>query len=100
MGQFRLTDEAKEDLKEVKAHSLTRWGAVITQAYLQSMRVTMQMLASHQVGIDISNETWPGVFYWPYESHYLYFLRVPEGIQVIAIIHQTRLPKAVKKRQP
>lgn len=58
------------------------------------------MLASHQVGIDVSDETCPGVFYWPYESHYLCFIRVPEGIQVIAIIHQSRLPKAVRKRQP
>ena len=100
MGQFRLTDEAKEDLKEVKAHSLTRWGPAITKAYLRGMRVTMQMLASHQVGIDLSDETWPGVFCWPYESHYLYFLRVSEGIWIIAIIHQSRLPKAVKKHQP
>ncbi|MCG7389436.1 MULTISPECIES: type II toxin-antitoxin system RelE/ParE family toxin [Pantoea] len=100
MGQFRLTDEAKEDLKEVKAHSLTQWGPVITKAYLHGMRIAMQMLANHQVGIDVSDETWPGVCYWPYESHYLYFLRVPEGIQVIAVIHQSRLPKAVKKRQP
>lgn len=100
MGKFTLTDDAKEDLKALKAYSLTQWGAVITRAYLQGMRVAMQMLANHQVGIDVSEETWPGVFYWPYESHYLYFLRAPEGIRVIAIIHQSRLPDVVKKRQP
>jgi toxin ParE1/3/4 len=100
MGKFTLTDEAKEDMKEVKAHSLTQWGPTVTKAYLQGMRVTMQMLADHPLGIDISSETWPGVCYWPYESHCLYFLRAPEGIQVIAVIHHARLPKAVKKHQP
>ena len=46
MGKFTLTDDAKEDLKAVKAYSLTQWGAVITRAYLQGMRVAMQMLAN------------------------------------------------------
>nr|MBA2814134.1 hypothetical protein [Candidatus Pantoea persica] len=37
----------------------------------------MQMLANHQAGIDVSNETWPGVFYQPYDrSSRLFISRV------------------------
>ncbi|WP_318368326.1 type II toxin-antitoxin system RelE/ParE family toxin [Enterobacter sp.] len=100
MGTFTLTDDAKEDLKEVKAYSLQHWNSAITRVYLQGMRNTMQIVADNDMGIDISAETWPGILCWPYERHSFFFVRVKGGIQVIGILHQSRLPKALLKRRP
>ncbi|WP_338558502.1 type II toxin-antitoxin system RelE/ParE family toxin [Erwinia sp. E_sp_B04_7] len=100
MGKFTLTDDAKEDLKDVKTASNDKFGPALTKVYLEGMRAAMSMLAEHMVGTDASEETWPGVFFWPYESHYIFFLRIEAGIQVVGILHQSRLSKALQKRKP
>lgn len=100
MGKFTLTDDAKWDMKEVKEASLKTWNAAMTKVYLAGLLAAMNMLADHQVGNDASEHTWPGVLNWPCGSHYIYFVRIQEGIIVVGIIHQSRLPQAVKKREP
>jgi toxin ParE1/3/4 len=46
MVNYKLTDDAREDLCEIKGFSLRQFGSLTTREYLAGMRVTMQHLAN------------------------------------------------------
>ncbi|MCP1436644.1 toxin ParE1/3/4 [Erwinia persicina] len=101
MGKYTLTDDAKQDVEEIKAYSMETWNRETAKAYLTGMRLAIQRLADNPgIGEDASDNTWPGVRSWPYERHYIFFVPNPEGVTVVGILHQSRLPKAFKKRAP
>lgn len=100
MGKFRLTDDALEDLREMKAWSLQHFGKLQTASWLQSLRDTMQTLADHpRIGREEATLLWPDVFSHPCMSHTIYYIPSPGGIDVIGIIHQSRMPALLLKRK-
>ena len=101
MARATLSEKAKLDLAEIREYSLGQFNRAITKEYLSNMRQTIKRLADYPaIGEDKSDELWPGVLCFPYMSHNLYFIEVMGGISVIGIIHQSRLPKVLLKRQP
>ncbi|MCU8586120.1 type II toxin-antitoxin system RelE/ParE family toxin [Erwinia pyrifoliae] len=100
MGKFTLTDDAKEDMKEMRAYSVQQWNKEVAKVYLEGMRLTMQMLANHpDIGDDVSDRLGAGVRSWLYQSHHLYIVSASAGVTAIGILHQTRLPSTLKKRE-
>ncbi|MDW8844972.1 type II toxin-antitoxin system RelE/ParE family toxin [Erwinia sp. MMLR14_017] len=101
MARATLSEEAELDLAEIREYSIGQFSRVMAKEYLSNMRQTMKRLADHPaIGEDKSDELWPGVRCFPYMSHDIYFIEVKEGISVIGIIHQSRLPTVLLKRQP
>lgn len=73
---------------------MRKWGEEIAEAYATSLRVIMtDVLDRHpSSGRDRSADLYPGVFSFPVESHIIYYRKVPVGIEVLAVLHQTQDP--------
>lgn len=100
MAGYKLTEEAREDLRELKGFSLKQFGNLMTREYLVGMRVTLQHSAKMPgMGMDESDDLFPGVWSFPYMSHMLYYQKAEAGIVVIGIIHQSRMPELLLKRR-
>jgi toxin ParE1/3/4 len=99
MAQYKLTEDAQEDLRELKEFSLKRFGRLVTREYLAGLRVTLQHLAKMpDMGTNESEDLMPGVWSFPYVSHTLYYQKIEAGIVVIGLLHQSRLPELLLKR--
>lgn len=100
MACYKLTEDAREDLREIKGFSLKQFGGLVARDYLAGMRVTLQHLAEMpHMGTNEAEDLLPGVWSFPYMSHAIYYRVVTEGITVIGIIHQSRLPRRLLNRE-
>ncbi|ATA24694.1 hypothetical protein BIY26_05995 [Brenneria goodwinii] len=100
MPRYKLTDDAREDLREIRKYSLKQFGSVVTREYLHGMQVGMQRLAENrQMGSDNTEELGiQGLWCFPYMSHTIYYLLAPHGITVVGVLHQSRLPNILRWR--
>lgn len=100
MADDKLTADAREDLREIKGFSLKQFGALVAHDYLAGMRVTLHHLAEMpHMGVDESEDLLPGIWSFPYMSHAIYYQMATNGICVIGIIHQSRLPRRLLNRE-
>lgn len=99
MANYKLTDDAREDLRELKAFSLRQFGTLTTREYLVGMRVTMQHLAN-MPGMGTNEVASLGLDIWsfPYMSHTIYYQSAADGISIIGVVHQSRLPTLLLNR--
>ncbi|EMT6576114.1 type II toxin-antitoxin system RelE/ParE family toxin [Providencia rettgeri] len=90
----RFTRKAKEHIRSIKLYSKRRWGDNIAEAYANSLRMTMTNILASQpyLGRDRSEDLYLGVFSFPVESHIIYYREALEGIEVLAVLHQTQDP--------
>lgn len=102
MTTFTLTNNAKEDMKELKNYSLKQFGPKVTHEYLSGMLTTLQSLADNwQVGrneAEVLNI--PDVRSFPYMRHMIYYISTPPNIVIIGVLHQRRLPYILQCRHP
>ncbi|WP_398460122.1 type II toxin-antitoxin system RelE/ParE family toxin [Sodalis praecaptivus] len=102
MATFTLTNNAEEDMKELKSYSLKQFGKKVTHEYLSGMLTTLQSLTDNwQVGrneAEVLNI--PDVRSFPYMRHMIYYISTPPNIVVIGILHQSRLPCILQHRYP
>lgn len=99
MARYKLTENALEDLRDIKAFSQKRFGAVVAREYLVGMRTTLTHLANMPtMGRDEKEELPQGVWSFSYVSHTIYYQVAIDGILVIGIIHHSRLPKRLLNR--
>lgn len=96
MANYKLTDDAREDLRELKAFSLRQFGTLTTREYL----ATMQHLAN-MPGMGTNEVESLGLDIWsfPYMSHTIYYQRAADGISIIGVVHQSRLPTLLLNRR-
>ncbi|HKM96688.1 MAG TPA: type II toxin-antitoxin system RelE/ParE family toxin [Buttiauxella sp.] len=100
MAGYKLTEDAQQDLRELKGFSLQQFGKLVTREYLAGMRITMQHLANMPgMGTLESVTLHTGVWSFPYMSHMLFYKKAETGIVVIGILHQSRLPELLLKRR-
>ncbi|HEJ9055955.1 TPA: type II toxin-antitoxin system RelE/ParE family toxin [Serratia fonticola] len=100
MVNYKLTDDAREDLCEIKGFSLRQFGSLTAREYLAGMRVTMQHLAN-MPGMGTNEVESLGLDIWsfPYMSHTTYYQRAADGISIIGVVHQNRLPTLLLNRR-
>ncbi|NIF49823.1 type II toxin-antitoxin system RelE/ParE family toxin [Enterobacter sp. Ap-1006] len=91
---YRLTEEAQRDIIEIRDYTITHWGTSQSKCYLQGLRKLFTRLAESpgigqcrtaELGLDISS--------FPYSSHMVYYLNKAQGIEIVAVIHQSRAPE-------
>lgn len=99
MARYKLTDDARTDLREIKDYSREKYGITMTAEYLKGMQNTLQRLAENPgIGCDETTDLMPDVYSFPCLSQRIYYLITPEGITIIGIVHQSRLPNHLRKR--
>ncbi len=91
----RFTTAAKEHIRAIRIYSTRRWGKDVAEAYASVLRVTMtDILDKHpSPGRDRSDDLFPAVRSFPVESHIIYYREVPEGIIVLAVLHEKQDPQ-------
>lgn len=100
MANDKLTDDAREDLRELKAFSLRQFGTLTTREYLAGMRATMQHLANMPgMGTNEVENLRLDIWGFPYMSHTIYYQSAADGIAIIGVIHQSRLPTLLLNRR-
>lgn len=96
MPRYKLTDDARKDLCEIRNYSVKQFGLIVTREYLHGMRICLQRLAENrQMGSDnIAELGILGLWCFSYISHTIYYLFAPYGITV----DQRRLPNILRGR--
>ncbi|MCL2898317.1 type II toxin-antitoxin system RelE/ParE family toxin [Brenneria tiliae] len=101
MPRYKLTDDAREDVREIKKHSLKQFGSRVTREYRLGMQICMQRLAENRQRVSDNIEALDiqGLRYFPYMNHAIYYLFAPHGITIVGVLHQSRLPNILHQRR-
>ncbi|WLI75885.1 type II toxin-antitoxin system RelE/ParE family toxin [Kosakonia sp. H02] len=93
MAAYTLTEEAQRDLREIRSYTLKNFGAQQSRNYLVRLRQTLEKLAEMPaMGQKREAELGAGVHSFPCVSHMIYYVSTYEGITVMAVLHQSRIP--------
>ena len=99
MSVFRLTPLAKKDLAKIYRYTDKQWGRKQAKDYVAVLKADCAKLAcGEKIGkslpeYDLQLETYHS------QHHYLFFLRQPDHIGVISILHETMdMPTHIRER--
>lgn len=93
MARFTLTEEARRDLTEIRDYTSKSWGVRQSQDYLGKLRLTLQNLAKMpDMGQKSDLQLRPDIHHFPVGSHMIYYLAASDGILILAVLHQSRIP--------
>ncbi|MBT8447558.1 MAG: type II toxin-antitoxin system RelE/ParE family toxin [Gammaproteobacteria bacterium] len=85
---YALRELAVSDLEEIWVYTGQRWGVEQAERYLESLFVCFEDLAGNpQLGRQ-RDEVKAGYRGFPQGRHVVFYLIVPTGIEVIAVVHQ------------
>ncbi|ELY5930023.1 type II toxin-antitoxin system RelE/ParE family toxin [Cronobacter turicensis] len=101
MAEYRLTDEAQRDLKQIKKFTEIRFGARHTRDYLLKIRRTLEQLAREPaMGAQSAIEVGCPLRRFPCASHIIYYTAPDSGIIMFAVLHHSRLPAGELSARP
>jgi len=93
MNRLIFTDEAKQDLLDIRQYTQTKWGNLQAKSYLSELRNTLKRLQEQPfIGIDRSSDLGAGVQSFPHVSHMIYYRTHEKNLIILAILHQTMVP--------
>jgi len=88
MGGIVLTPAAQADVDEIWDYTLERWGLEQAETYTRQLWKNIETLAEHpSLGKECS-EVRPGYRQYPSGSHILFYRLIPNGIDVVRILHE------------
>ncbi len=93
MTRLIFTDEAKQDLLDIRQYTHIKWGNLQTKTYLNELRNTLKRLQEQPlIGVDRSQDLGEGIKSFPYVSHMIYYRIQKSDLVVLAVLHQTMVP--------
>mgnify|MGYP004717491365 FL=1 len=93
MAKFQLTDEARQDLVDIRQFTLQHWGEAQSHQYLRRLQRTLHTLSElPTMGISRASDVAECVLSFPFVSHMIYYQAIQQGIIVLAVMHQSRVP--------
>jgi len=94
MPQYLFTEQSKQDLIQIRRFTVERWGNNQSVHYLRSLRKTLLLLSEMpSMGKDCSDDFGKNIYRFPFGSHLVYYLAIPDKkVVVVAILHQTMVP--------
>ena len=96
MKQWRLTGKAKRDLADIRRFTLEQWGRQKAEEYLNNLYEKIQIVAERPfIGIDRSQSLnlECEIRSFLYVSHIIYYTVSETHISVVAVLHQSMVPK-------
>lgn len=95
MSKYKLTEEAKTDLKEIAEYTLKKWGIKIFEAYRTGLKSSFESLANNDVLAKPFSKTLPNVMVTKYRYHFIFYIHkqdMPNQAMpvIIAVIHEQR----------
>lgn len=90
---YRLTEEARRDIIEIRDYTVAHWGIAQSKSYLLGLRQLFTQLAeSPEIGQCCTTELGSDIRSFPYSSHMVYYLKKPRALEILAVLHQSRVP--------
>lgn len=101
MSQYQFTEQAQQDLIQIRRFTIANWGEKQSQHYLCDLEKTLQLLSEMPLmGKSCFDDLGVDVYRFPYGSHVIYYLTTPkETIVLVAVLHKSMVPsKHLEKR--
>ena len=73
-------------------YTLQTWGIEQANKYLEGLEQRAQSLADNPKAGTSCDNLGPGLLYFPYHSHALYFLEEQHGITIVRVLHESMSP--------
>ncbi len=89
---MRFSAKAKADLLSIGTYTLRTWGEAQASRSLSDLEQCAQMLARNPVIGRSCDSIRPGLYRFEQGRHVVFYRRVPDGILVVRILHQSMLP--------
>jgi len=96
MKQWQITGKAKHDLASIRRFTLEQWGRQKAEEYLKNLYEKIRLVAKRpSIGIDRSQSLNLGreIRSIVYVSHIIYYTVSETHISVVAVLHQSMVPK-------
>ena len=87
MTRFTLSPRAQADIEDIWNISVERFGVDRAEGYLRDIHGAIDALASDPRRGRGCEDIREGYFKFPVGSHFLFFRLIPEGIDVVRILH-------------
>jgi toxin ParE1/3/4 len=96
---FRLTQDAKLDLINIRRYTVQQWGIEQSRKYITKLRKTIQLLSENPLLGKPRPEVGDDVASFPYASHVIYYIMNRQQLVVFGILHKHMVPnKHLNKR--
>jgi toxin ParE1/3/4 len=89
LARLRISDRAGGHIRAITAYTRDRWGEAQARAYVSGLRQKCQDMADAP---SQAPEFSKGVRRFFFGSHAVFFREHPNGIEIIAVLHQRQLP--------
>ena len=98
MPDYKLTDAAKSDLREISAYTKKTWGKEQEKAYREILRAALRVVAKAPKIGQKRDELAEGLRSFPVGNHIAYYVEKGKGIEIARILHPSMdREKAMKK---
>ncbi len=87
-GRYTLSPRAQLDLEEIWDHTAKCWGIDQAETYTRQLWLQINTLATHPTIGLACPEIRPGYYKFPSGSHFLFYRRINDGIDVVRILHE------------
>lgn len=93
MTMIRLTPAAQQDLSSIWDYTSERWGSQQAEKYIREIQVSLERVAADPERGRLRDEIREGYRCYATGSHLLFYVVVPDYVDVIRILHQRMDPK-------
>lgn len=92
MKGYRLTQDARPDLIEIRRYTVDQWGVAQSHRYLSELRETICVLAEAPLIGRVRPEVGSKVLSFPYSSHVIYYVVHEQQMVIFAVLHKRMVP--------
>ncbi|MGL4976274.1 MAG: type II toxin-antitoxin system RelE/ParE family toxin [Bosea sp. (in: a-proteobacteria)] len=87
MSRYVLSPKAQADLEDIWDFTVERWGIAQAELYLRRLQTAIELVGRQPQLAQSAETVRAGYFKFAAGSHVLFFRRIPDGIDVVRILH-------------
>lgn len=88
--QVSLTSLAFDDLDEISAYTLTRWGSEQRNAYVRDLNTAFAILGENSRLGRLRDDIRPGLLSFVTKQHDIYYRIVGRRIEILRVLHYSQ----------
>ena len=88
MPDYRLTAEARADLRAIARYGIDRFGALQANHYAENLEAAFARISANPLSYQSVNDLRPGYRRAVYQSHAIYFRTDADGVLIVRILGQ------------
>jgi len=96
LPKYRLTSEARSDIRKILDFTQDKWGTAQAEKYSQKMQDCFQMLAENPMLGRSCDRIRQGLHRIEHERHVVFYLLEPTSVRIVRVLHRSMLPDQVR----